>query len=276
VTKVLCLVSHGLYKPWIDIYNRGQKDTWLATEMPENFEVAHFHGSPVGRLGLLIDKWHERIRWSNRPMATSLRVVDRALGFPFRSTIPRTTPSDSLASLQQVWHVHQPDLYPTYKWKEIGILAHAIDNYEFDYLFTTTTSSYILPNNLLKVIANKPRELYYGGMIPYENANFASGSNRFFSRDVVELLVKNRKFLDCGIIEDVSIANLLQKYDILPDSLFGLNLDSLNQIENLTSEQMNLNYHYRLKSGPLSKRNDVELFKKLHEKLTRDLGNSQL
>lgn len=267
MTKILCLISHGLYAPWIDIYERGQKVTWLAEEMPVNFEVAHFHGTPVGKFWQSIDKLHERIRWSNRPMATSLRIVDRAIGFPFKKVIPYVAPSKLMFASQAVWHVHQPDLYSTYKWKEIGILSHVLKQNDFDYLFTTTTSSYIQPKNLLKVLKNKPRNRYYGGMIPYESANFASGSNRIFSRDVVDLLVKNRQFLDSGVIEDMSIADLLRKLEIVPDPLSGLNFDSLDQIKELTSDEIARTYHFRLKSGPLSNRSDVELFNSLHERL---------
>lgn len=264
--KILCLVSHGLYKPWLEIFENGQKVTWLAKDLPANFEIAHFHGTPVGSIGATIDRFHEKIRWSNRPLASMLRAIDRALSFPFKALIPKTTISNLLQSKQPVWHVHQPDLYCTYKWKEIGVMSHVLQNYEFDFLFTTTTSSYIKPEILLKVMEEKPKQKYYGGMIPYEDAQFASGSNRIFSRDVVELLVENRKQLDSAVIEDVSIADLLRKMSIYPDPLFGMNLDSREKIESLSPDSLAREYHYRLKSGPLSERKDVELFKVLDDK----------
>lgn len=263
MTRVLCLISHGVYEPWVKILHEGQEVTWLKEQMPPGFQVVHFHGTPVGKFGQRLNAVHERIRWSTRLKAAILRYVDHFFGFPFRRYIPSVTDSEILNAKQQVLHVHQPDTYATYKWKEIGIFAHALKNYEFDFVFTTTTSSYIKPKTLINILSQKPTHRYYGGMIPYIGADFASGSNRIFSRDVIQLIVDKRNRLSCGIVEDVSVAKLLRENGILPDILKGLNLDSIEQLDSLSADEIFDNYHFRLKSGSLEKRNDVTLFKHL-------------
>ena len=264
MTKVLCLISHGVYEPWIQILHDGQEATWLSEPMPENFEVVHFHGTPVGKYGQRLNEIHERIRWSTRLKATILRNLDLIIGFPFRAYVPSVTSSIILEASHEVLHIHQPDIYATYKWKEIGIFAYVLKNFDFDYVFTTTSSSYIIPQALMDLLEKKPRTSYYGGMIPYKEANFASGSNRVFSRDVIDLIVRERRKLSCGLIEDVSIAKLLRDTGVIPDPLYGLNLESENQINNLTENDIKKNYHFRLKSGTLQNRQDVKLFRKLH------------
>ena len=265
--KVLCLISHGLYEPWIKIYEDGQKPTWLMSERPAGFQVAHFHGTPVSSTGRALDRIHERIRWSNRLGATSLRFFDRLWSIPFKNFLPSVTPSRLLLASDPVLHVHQPDLYCTYKWKEVGAFSHVLSHYDFDYVFTTTTSSYIRPARLVQILEEQPRELFYAGMIPYAGANFASGSNRVFSRDVIKLIVDNRKDLDSAIIEDVSIARLLEKFGVFPRALSGLNLSEECEIESLTVDEITANYHFRLKSGLIKKRMDAKLFHKLHQKV---------
>lgn len=267
MTKVLCLISHGVYKPWIQILHDGQEVTWLSDPMPDNFKVVHFHGTPVGRLGQKIDELHEKIRWSTRLKATILRYLDLIIGFPFRAYVPSVSSSKILEANHDVLHIHQPDIYATYKWKEVGIFAYVLRNFDFDYVFTTTSSSYIIPQTLLQLLEDKPKSSYYGGMIPYSGADFASGSNRVFSRDVIELIVRERRNISCGLIEDVSIAKLLRDNGILPDSLYGLNLEGEKQVDDLTRKDITKNYHFRLKSGTLQNRQDVKLFKRLHNSI---------
>lgn len=265
--KILCLISHGLYEPWLRIYEDGQKETWLKDEQPAGFQVAHFHGTPVSALGRVFDKVHERIRWSNRFGATSLKIFDSALSFPFRNLLPNVTTSELLKARDPVLHVHQPDMYCTYKWKEVGVFSYVLANFNFDYVFTTTTSSYIRPRKLMEVLENQPRDGFYAGMIPYVGANFASGSNRIFSRDLIEIIVAERKSINSAVIEDVSIADLLRKHNVAPIPLSGLNLSEASDIDTLTTDEIESNYHFRLKSGTLANRMDVELFHQLHDRV---------
>jgi len=121
----------------------------------------------------------------------------------------------------------------------------------------------------MEILENQPRDGFYAGMIPYVGADFASGSNRIFSRDLIEIIVAERKRLNSAVIEDVSIADLLRKHNVLPIPLFGLNLSEASDIDTLTAEEIESNYHFRLKSGALTNRMDVKLFHQLHDRVKK-------
>jgi hypothetical protein len=265
--KIFCAISHGLYDPWINILKDGQMKTWLDVRIPDDFKVVHFHGSPVNSFWQNYDFLHEKIRWTNRFVATPLRKIDNAFGIPWANYLPRVSESALLKTSQEVFHVHQPDLYVTYKWKEVGFFQFALQNFDFDYFFTTSSSSYIRPTKLIQILSNKPTRNYYAGMIPYDSATFASGSNRIFSRDVLEKVVANRSLLKPGNIEDVEIGRLIAALGIPMKSLPGKNIDSIADLTKLTNDELREHYHFRLKSGPLNNRSDVELMHSLHERL---------
>ena len=43
-----------------------------------------------------------------------------------------------------------------------------------------------------------------------------------------------------------------------------LNIDSIKSVNLLTAEEILQNHHFRLKSGDLKNRNDIEIMKRLH------------
>ena len=151
--KILVVVSHGYYSPWIDITTQGQNETWLTGELPSNIEILHFHGSPLGKYGLALDRTHERVRWSNRLGYFLLRIFDSVVTFPFLAFIPYASTSKLLLLRHKTIHVRWPDSYLTFRWKAKGMFRFALNNYDFDFLFMTTSSSYIRLDELAKLLS---------------------------------------------------------------------------------------------------------------------------
>jgi hypothetical protein len=83
------------------ILHKGQIPTWLSIPTPAGFEVIHFHGKSGGLFISSYDKIHEKIRWTNRWVATPLRWFDECLGFPIRSFVPRTKRSEQITLLDE-------------------------------------------------------------------------------------------------------------------------------------------------------------------------------
>jgi hypothetical protein len=264
--KVLCVVAHGLYSPWINILYGGQEVTWLAKEMPENFEILHFHGTPLGHLGQKLDSIHERIRWSTRIAHTVLRTIDFLLTLPFLVFIPKAVESKLSGIRHKVIHVRIPDGYLTMRWKSKGIFKYALENYDFDYLFITTTSSYIRPSQLLKTLEGQNRKFFFGGAKAYEGANFIAGSNRILSRDLVDLVVSRPFSYLPHIIEDVSLSRSLRSYGVEFTFFNHLDIDSIDRLSTFSNEELVNTYHFRVKSGPLHDRKDIEVMQELHKR----------
>lgn len=267
--KILVVVSHGYYPPWIDIALRGQNETWLVSEIPSNFDILHYHGSPLSKIGMLLDRAHERIRWSNRFGYALLRIFDYVVTFPFLAIIPSASISKLLFLNHKTIHVKWPDSYLTFRWKAKGMFRYVLENFDFDFLFMTTSSSYIRLEELSRVLSKQSPNRFLGGASVYSGAEFAAGSNRVLSRDLVKTLLRNPFDYLPFPIEDLSMSKSLLKKGIDLVRLPHLNINSLDNLEQLSDSELLNNYHFRLKSGSLENRNDVEIMKSLHERLKR-------
>ena len=243
--KILCAISHGLYSPWIEIAKNGQEKTWLNEPRPENFEVIHYHATPLNQFGFVLDQFHEKLRWSNRFISTALRILDYATTFPFLGLKAKVTQSKLFQLTDPAIHVHFPDTYLTYRWKGLAMFRYVLKHYDFDYLFITTTSSYIRPFELVKTAQNFPRNNLFAGAKAYEGANFAAGSNRFISRDLLEKLVNSKRIYSPIWIEDVSLSKSLLKFGVSLKFVPHMDINSLQQLRHTTDSKLLENYHYR-------------------------------
>lgn len=268
--KLLCAVGHGLYKPWIDILYNGQEKTWLSGEISEAMTILHFHGKKLGWFGLLMDRRHEAIRWTNKYFSFPLSLIDGFLGYPFKNFVPSYFPSNELRTKHLAVKINFPDAYVTIRWKILGLFKYFLNETSCNYLMLTTSSSYINTKNLANFIDTLPEKGVYVGSLSYPGAKFVSGSNRIFSRDLIEVLYEKRMTWKIGTIEDLELGRLIKLHlNIDPITVPIVNIESLEQLESMDQKILYDNYHFRLKSGTMEKRNDVAIMKALHKKLLK-------
>ncbi len=265
--SVVCAITHGLYEPWLNILHKGQVPTWLSIPKPAGFEVIHFHGKRGGLLVSSYDKIHEKIRWTNRWIATPLRWFDELLGLPIRSFVPRTRRSEQLHLRDESIQIEFLDIYATMKWKDLAVLDHFYRKTDADFLFMTTTSSYVRPLKLMEKIASLPTHGLYAGAVAYPGANFAAGNNRLYSRDVVKRILEARRFLRCGVIEDLALGNLCDSLSIRLTELPKRNIGSLEELESISDQEIQEQFHFRLTSGTRENRQDVKIMNQLHNRV---------
>jgi hypothetical protein len=86
-----------------------------------------------------------------------------------------------------------------------------IKDIDYDYIFKTNSSSYVNQEKLLEFLKDKPKNNFCCGMVGiYEDrSKFVSGSGIFLSKDIVELVLKNKNNWNHYIIEDVALSKLL-------------------------------------------------------------------
>jgi hypothetical protein len=265
--SVVCAITHGLYEPWINILQQGQLPTWLSIPSPVGFEVIHFHGKKGGPLISFYDKLHEKLRWTNRWVATPLRWFDEIIGFPIRSFIPGTTASQHLALPDKSIQIDFTDVYATMKWKDLAVLDYFYNHTHANFLFMTTTSSYLRPQKLMERVATLPTRGLYAGALAYPGANFAAGNNRLFSRDVVKRILEARRSLRCGVIEDLALGNLCAELDIQMIELPKRNISSIAELELISDQELRKEFHFKLTSGKRENRQDVRIMNELHNRI---------
>lgn len=142
---------------------------------------------------------------------------------------------------------------------------------DWDFMLRTNISTYVNVPKLYKFLESKHRERYYAGNRDETIENVVSGTMMLFSRDVVELIAKNRHTI-YGNPDDVRIGQFLLSRGITVVE----HLDRMDyQDQNLSLiEDPNPNYiFYRLKTNRLNgvinnnlERNDHIKMKKLWEK----------
>ena len=271
--SILCAVTHGLYAPWNEILQDGQTRTWLSSPMPKNFEVVHFHAPPLSKVGVWLDSRHEALRWMNRYIANVQRTIDNLVLKPLSSYMPTYERSDLLKLEQNSVQINFIDSYLTMRWKDLGTLQYFLSETISDFLFMTTTSSYIRPNKLLEIVNAFDEKVDYAGAIHYEGANFAAGNNRLISRELAQALIDNRREWDPGTIEDVALGNLARKLGYKIVRLPHVNISSIRQLRNLSDANLLDNYHFRLKFYDGAERGDTLLMHMLHYRLNDILGS---
>lgn len=118
-----------------------------------------------------------------------------------------------------------------------------IKDFNFDYIFRTNSSSYIDKEMLKEYLNDKPRTNYYSGdgIGDFNGYKFASGCGYIISRDIFDLIIKEKNNWDHNFIDDVSLGILLNKHNILPT--LSPRYDVVNDLI------PNNYYHYRLKTN---------------------------
>ena len=141
------------------------------------------------------------------------------------------------------------DGYPNLAKKTFLAFDWAISNLEFDYLFRTNTSSFVDFKKLHKFSKSNHKNLEYSGVVldVVEGDTIASGAGFFLSKKNVELILNNKEKFDATLPDDVAIARLLKKFEILPSSLIR---KDLKKVPKPNSVYQSEHFHYRCRLDP--------------------------
>ena len=263
-STTLCVIMHGVYKPWTDITEIGQENTWLQSPHHQRISIVHAYGIPVRSIGIKFDKIHENIRFSGKWPHLFLNIFDWILLFPFLLFVPRVRPAKLLKSRHDQIQAQFPDIYLTHRWKELAVIKYFLDETKHEFLYMTTSSSYIRLEKLLEAIDDFDTPELYAGSIPNVTGRFASGANRVISRGVAQRIISNRIRWSPRWLGDFGMGRLCESIGIQCHEMKTLKIDSLKSVNLLTAEEILQNHHFRLKSGDLKNRNDIEIMKRLH------------
>jgi len=269
--KVHCAVFSALYNPWLDILINGQEKTWISEDLPKNLTVTHYHGIPIPKFFRIMDDLRSKLRFTNRWLDYLLRFFEYILFFPFIAIVPNAQISQRVDFRYDSIQINFPDFFNTTRSKLLGVMKNFLNETSDDFLLVTTSSSYIVPSKLMELVDSLSDSDVIVGSMPYKDANFLSGSNILFSRNLVERILQNRRSWDPTLLNDLGLGKLLKKMQVDLKSKPLKNISSLEILQNTSDIELRDFYHFRLKSqqtlGSDKLRNDVAIFHALHKRI---------
>lgn len=267
---ILVVIGDVLHEPWYSISVNGQMRTWLPDVVDDpRFHIRHSHSQPLGAMGGWFDRTHEWARWWDRTRGLIPRLDD-AVGRPWRDKRARVTVGTWAGSNQVAWSQAMPDLYALQRWKVVTSMTQALTEADWNFVYFTTASSYVRAERLWERVRELPETGVYAGTLMIEGVTgepFASGANRVFSRDVVELVVRERGEYANDVMEDVGIGRLLAGHGITVTAWPSLNVTSQAELDSVSDAGLLDHHHFRVRSEINGRRNDVELMHALHDRL---------
>ena len=264
--RVLCAIQHTELEPWITLQRDGQAQTWLASPLPEQMSVVYFVGRPLTQAVRYVEVRHEQLRWSR--FGKAVIPLDRTLTFPWRRSVPSTAHVDHRGDVDIV-HLNVPDMFPLLQWKYLGAYRYFLNETDCDFLYTTTTGSYVRPDKLAGLLVDVPQTgLYAGSIIDAGQRRFISGANRLLSRDVVSFLVLQASKWDRGRIEDLAQGILMESVGVDFYPLPTLNLTSIDDLTGLSDAELRATHHVRIKSPRNREVSDLQIMHALHARVT--------
>lgn len=265
--NVLFIVLTNSKEPYLSIRKYGQEKTWVKDIIHKNLEIVYVSGNQFGKIGEVFDNLREHIRLKHGYLSKILGLIENILLYPFFNFIPNFKLIPVRDAKIVDLKVNFPDFYLTLRWKLLVIFDYFVRDTQKDFILITTTSSFISVEVLLKELEIMPKNNLYSGSFTWPGAKFISGSNRLISRDVAIKILQNQKLWRIDTIEDVELGRILNNLGIKPTGKSLLSISSLQEVKLLSSEILNSNYHFRLKSGTKYERLDVELMHALYSRI---------
>lgn len=258
MVKIVFLIIATERKPWSKILRNGPEATWLR-KLPENVKVFKIfsdgsQGSSSYQNQTEVTNSY-LLQIDNPNLSNTTVVADgNRLVFPGVS---------GWAGILQT---------------TISALSYVNSNFEFDYVIRTNVSSYWNLQRLLEMLDRAPRNDLYMGVIgksyiPKLDAEleFISGAGIILSKDIVELILKNREQIESNFIDDIALGILARNLNVKITDAKRKNIGEISRLICIPLHQLSQEYHFRLRSDfnllGFRRRKDVYLMKILHFRL---------
>lgn len=248
--------------PWDAIFKFGQIETWMNNPDPL-VEIVNLYGRKPSKTVDRMDKLHEKLRLNPLGNGITNKLDLLATLYWNKSQIPPWN-EQNFGNYKRL-DVDIPSTYLTQVIREFSLFNYFLKQSDAEYLYMTNTSSYLNVNLLLELISELPNQNLYGGTkVEFDGFSFYSGANRIFSRDVIEFLVSNYHNLDFRLLNDVAIGKLMSKINYTSFEISSMIFSNKVEIESTELSSLKKNIHFRLKSGTIDNRSDIDLMKLLH------------
>jgi len=270
--ELLTLVLSSMKPGYKEILFDGQIPTWISTHRQKGFNILPY----VAHSATASDLFAPSIQDLEARLARQ-SIITRAHLNQFR--IVKKSPSDSSLFLSRqlfrrnVWMdspnktllVDVPDSLATIGFSTLSVLKYSLDNYKFDFMVRTNTSSYVNLDRLQRFLAKQPKERKVFALSGrWGRQSYPSGALYVLSRETAEEIVKKSSKWLHDYIDDVALGILL---NLSPDDLVPIpryefsnsKLDSADQVIDFDPQLI----HYRCKANSATK--TIQNMKTVHQ-----------
>lgn len=268
--SILIAVSTTSTQPWKNIFEKGCCETWIKDRpiKSNQIKVLPFKANNGNQLGEKYFELRTKLQWSyGRFVALILKFIDVILFAPFIFYIPKYKLVYDPQIKLEILNINIVNGYASFRWRLLSLIKYFVEETEFEYLLTTTVSSYIDIETLGAQIAKS--EFDYGGTFLTAKNTFASGANRLLSRKAAKELLKNRSHWSISTVEDVGLGRFFESTTFNKREFDTILVDSENIEKSVTVGIKNEIYHYRVKSGTNKERLDVNIMLALDQEIKK-------
>jgi hypothetical protein len=263
MTKVGFVIAASIESPWREIHDNGQKKTWL-TALPEDISYISAYSSGEKGDSWVNPKKHWRLEYDSK--AEKKHFISDPVFFESNS-----------ATFEGVRG------YGSLVGTSFSAIKYLVDTNKCDFVIRTNVSSYWNVGVLMKYLETSNSEIHYSGKSEklfrhftglYRHENYASGAGIILSAEVASRFIHNYEKAPKKFIDDMAIGRLAFKLGIKCEDLPRIDIGHLFDVEEITQNQIDSNFHYRCKSytenDGISVRGDIEIMKALHEKIVKN------
>ncbi len=260
-------VMHVTKEPWLSIAKNGQLPTWENSPY-KNFSFIYFFGL-ANRITLFIDSLIESLRWNKGRYASyGISYFLMLTLRPWLNALPKSKLVDENQSKisAPALRVRVPELTSTMRWKKLAFLEYFLNETNAEYALITTSSSVIHFEpivDFVRKLGDPSQPLYAGRVCQAHDCEFTSGAFTVLNRKSARLLLESRTYLPVHVMDDVAFGTGFKRLGITPQNLPSLDFDSSSKLLKTPTEELFKVAHFRLKSGPLSSRGDINIMREL-------------
>ena len=115
------------------------------------------------------------------------------------------------------------------------------------------------------------KEVHYGGAIQYPGTleEYAMGSFIVINREAARLFLENLKEYPVEMLDDIGLGKAASALGMKATKFESISVTEQDELLKLSEKELKSISHYKLKSGDLKNRQDVELFHTLHKLILR-------
>ena len=266
--SLICLILSVDKSPWREIQDMGQNETFArvaGSDITYLRYVGQNARTPIlGVLALTLKKLQHwaYLRFSNQTGLKWIanfaywrlgdKLIQRGDSWVFPETHIRQEQNPGPPSSPAVIVTQSLEHSVLIGLKTIKALQFIVDNYSFDYIFRTNSSSFVDGPLLLKYVKNLPAGDVYGGVLgDSPKGPFASGAGILLSKSLIEKVLKEASSWRHGLIDDVALSEIIRERILTPlqfTNLSRVQFRTLAEAQDSPAEVIKNEYHFRCKT----------------------------